>query len=470
MDDTRIDAAPTPAHVFAYRAFRSVFVGSPESSPARPPPAESQNTSNDNKENTRLPTSRGSRFTTVPLQGKRDAEHVPETLNLSLTPKRQRTNSVSPTKSILKKSNVLTPRRAGLRDVTVTFKDLRASTSPELARKGSPTKSRSQPDLRNTLVALSSVAISAPPSKVVPISHFKNVKNTAKEQPAPQITAGFDLDGYIAQTEKEMRRLIKYGQKWRELARKQDEENGRLQTLLQELQKENERLKGRSNGIFEDANRLGQKLFDISKPAAQNPAEPKEYKPKVRQSEIEVKTRHVEKDRWKFPLEDIDTTKRRSKAASKPQEPQVSNDKPSRASADTSKSYQQTEPTKETRAHTTRKTSAAKVSLSGFLDSDKPLQQNKQVAPSHHKSAVPSIAQAPQLGNEPTKEFTKPALQMLSEDDRKAAARERLRLRREAKVAGLRASSAPVVKSSKFGQEVGGNDNEESQVDWMAIA
>lgn len=457
MDETRIDAAPTPAHIFAYRAFRSVFVRSPESSPVRPPLTEPQHP-NDNKENARDTAVRGSRFVTSPVRAKRDAELASDTLNLALTPKRQCVNPVSPTKSILKKSNVLTPRRAGLRDVTVTFKDVRMSTSPELTRKGSPTRVRSQPDLRSTLATLSSVGLNAPVLRPTSANWTDGKAMVAKDETAPQTTADFDLDAYIAQTEKEMRRLIKYGQKWRDQAKKQEQENARLQARLERLQKENNRLRREDRAVPESTG--FQLSTDITRPSVQVAANAKESKSTVDSFRRDSQVRRGSQEKWKVPFANIDTAKQRSTSsnplgqAQQPPEPQP----------EVSRSRQTTS-RREHHARTNDEEIVHKR-LRPVSDEIDPPRHEEKSRRSNDRSTVKED-QLPMAEN--ASEQSRPTSELMTEEDRKAAARERLRLKREAKVAGVRASSAPMPQSQKYGQDIRG-DNEESQVDWMAIA
>jgi hypothetical protein len=51
------------------------------------------------------------------------------------------------------------------------------------------------------------------------------------------------MDAYMQQTEKEMKKLVRYGQKMREYARKKDAENVELRSMVEHLQRENERLR-----------------------------------------------------------------------------------------------------------------------------------------------------------------------------------------------------------------------------------
>lgn len=233
MEETRIDTAPTPAPVFAYRAFRGIFYGSPESSPVRPHDIHEETL---NKENESVSPLRAPRFTTSPIKSKRkDVEDDLAIQGISLTPKKQKITPVSPSKSILKNTNGLTPRRIALRDATVTFKDLSLSMSPETARRPSPRRVRSLP----AAVAGKS-AIQVPNTRRV--SPQKRAGATsAQSVEAPNVTIR-DVEAYRAQTEKETRRLIKYGQKWRDQAKKVEAENAKLRALLEQAQRQNARL------------------------------------------------------------------------------------------------------------------------------------------------------------------------------------------------------------------------------------
>ena len=71
---------------------------------------------------------------------------------------------------------------------------------------------------------------------------------------------GTDLDEHFRRTEKEMKRLVRYGQKWREVARQKDEENTRLRLLLEEAQGANRRLEtllSKSEWNLEGAKTIG---------------------------------------------------------------------------------------------------------------------------------------------------------------------------------------------------------------------
>ena len=224
---TILDAPETPAPVFAFRALRNVIFGSP----------------NDDDEGSKENASSPKQAPT--LRSKISALTCP-----SLSPsKRRKTNQyASPAKSILRTPGIPTPRK---QNTNVTFKDVTPSLSPELTRKpptpavvpvsedAKCTAVATQPNVKRPLpVRPSDTSSSAP-------------KPTSKIQAAPasktseQTSATFDIEAYKLSTEKEMKKLVRYGQKMREYARKQDEENTKLKIALEELQKENEELRNR---------------------------------------------------------------------------------------------------------------------------------------------------------------------------------------------------------------------------------
>lgn len=454
MDDTRIETAPTPAHVFAYRAFRSVFVGSPESSPVRPPPEVKH--PDDNKENARRSPAKASRFIISPTRSKRDAEFAAE--KLSLTPKRQRTNPVSPTKSILKNPNVLTPRRASLRDVTVTFKDVRLSTSPKAARHVSPTRVRSQPDLCNTLTSLS---LAAPPrSMSTSQAETSRKKNEAETRLQPAVD--FDLDAYRAQTEREMRRLIKYGQKWREYAMKQDDENARLRALLEEVQMENRRLKQNNDKSAQEVR--SPDLMKAQQHQARRVLEAKLPKHRIQAHDTSSQTHQPKPERWKLPLEHAGPQRPHSKSKSTDKE------KSPEAAGSTRHDRGQDEQQRHrpTKTHTKENAPRGVSEHEHEHGVDSTRYRSEQTDPTARSREPPVADRDGGRGRSDEARVQvrpdKSGIESLTEEERKAAARERLRLKREAKGANGRAPSA-----RRKPLEPPGADVEESQVDWMAV-
>jgi Cut12 conserved domain len=249
MEDSLFPDAPeTPAPVFAYRALKGFIFGSPNDE------------GDDNSENTcelQLSEQRKSKPTPMP----------------NLTPKKHNHASnymSSPVKSILRPRGVATPRALHLQkgNVGVTFKDIRKSMSPEGkvsrrragATKTSPLRLHVTGNGRsaaavaeNPRPTMTAIEVAPPkPAPINPLSFEMLSPKLSNKSLAPNPvgstapTAGavpFDLDAYIRTTEKEMKKLMRYGQKMREYARKQDDENAKLKQALEECRKENERLK-----------------------------------------------------------------------------------------------------------------------------------------------------------------------------------------------------------------------------------
>ena len=226
-DFTILDAPETPAPVFAFRALRNVIFGSPN------------NGDEGSKENA------GSPKQAPTLRSKISALAGP-----SLSPsKRRKTNQyASPAKSILRTPGIPTPRK---QNTNVTFKDVTPSLSPELTRKTfAPNVVPLPEDAKPAVVATQPSTICPLPIRPLETSTMAP-KPANKNQPAPvikssqQTSATFDFEAYKLSTEKEMKKLVRYGQKMREYARKQDEENTKLRIALEQLQKENEELRNR---------------------------------------------------------------------------------------------------------------------------------------------------------------------------------------------------------------------------------
>lgn len=230
---TILDAPETPAPVFAFRALKGVIFGSP-------------NDDERNKENATTPKQ-------IPtLRSKISALAAPP-----VSPsKRRKTNQyASPAKSILITPGIPTPRR---QNANVTFKDVTPSNSPEIMRKGPTGKERLfQEDQKSAAVALPPRTKQAPPAAVpdkptvVPQVSTKN-RAVPPSAVLKEAGAAFDVEAYKLSAEKEMKKLVRYGQKMREYARKQDEENTKLRIAVEKLQQENEELRKRE-GVREGA-------------------------------------------------------------------------------------------------------------------------------------------------------------------------------------------------------------------------
>lgn len=228
-EETYIEHAPvTPAHKFAWRAFKGFVYGSPESP---------ENMGKENAYPVRMSPQ------------KRVSLEVP-----SLSPqKRKRDPQISPTKSILRTPGAPTPRAKSLRDVNVKFK----SISPEVQARN----------------------VSAPAATIVAIEqqvdnlwqeleHSLNVaksppqtKRAQPEQKAAKLSktkAGFvvsaaaappppdeEREAYARRTEKEVKQLLRQHKRLRDYAQRADEQNVVLQGMVDELRAENARLKTR---------------------------------------------------------------------------------------------------------------------------------------------------------------------------------------------------------------------------------
>lgn len=230
-EETILDAPATPAPVFAYRAFRDLLFGSPDS------PFD-----NDNKEN--APMIQESPLKTSSPSKRPQTRFTPQKSN-------QNTALLSPTKSCLRNPGVLTPRAKLLRDVNVKFKsvspEVRAS-SPERAvlKTGSEDMMKpvvktkgddSDKDKKNRTSNYANESTKYKPNNLIEIA----VDATATQPQAVILAA--DFEEYQRRTEKEMKKLVRYSQKLREYARRQDEENLQIKKLLEEAHRENERLK-----------------------------------------------------------------------------------------------------------------------------------------------------------------------------------------------------------------------------------
>lgn len=218
-DFTILDAPETPAPVFAFRALKGVIFGSP-------------NNDNElhNKENANP---------TEPVRTLRSKISALRAPSVSPLKRRKINQNASPAKSILRIPGIPTPRK---QNANVTFKDVTPSLSPELTRKSLvPTEQLAGQDLKSTNIADPSRTESA--KHPLPQGSSLVVPQLGTEIPAlQQAHVTFDFEAYRLSTEKEMKKLVRYGQKMREYARKQDEENTKLRMALEQLQKENEEL------------------------------------------------------------------------------------------------------------------------------------------------------------------------------------------------------------------------------------
>ncbi|EXJ87597.1 hypothetical protein A1O3_04558 [Capronia epimyces CBS 606.96] len=258
-DATVLEAPVTPAPVFAYRALRSIFFTSPDSSPEH-----------DNKENIGPPYAQSPMKPILALD---------EQLQLQLTPSHKRRwdgagAAISPTKGILRTPGLATPRTKLLKDLNVKFK----SVSPELvdtkkksAGVGAIPADGCGREARHGVKSsksMNDIAVPVTKKTTQPSQQTKNTtqpsqqkQHTAKSMPtvsASTITTEVlslqVIEAYMQQTEKEMKKLVRYGQKMREYARKKDAENQELKSMIQQLKKENESLR---SSVATDRDREG---------------------------------------------------------------------------------------------------------------------------------------------------------------------------------------------------------------------
>ncbi|KIW38375.1 uncharacterized protein PV06_09346 [Exophiala oligosperma] len=237
VDETVLDPPVTPAPVFAYRALRGVFFGSPDSSPEHVH-------NNDNKENLTPVLSPSPSKRKLVLDGAGS-----DALHLTPSTKRAKRDGggaiLSPTKGILRTPGLATPRAKALRDVNVKFK----SVSPEeVSQRRNNNRLKTEAPRQVGAEKEDKQAASVKDKKTT-IPKYEGVstgtKSAAGNDQATAVSAFTPcaIEAYIAQTEKEMKKLVKYGQKMREYARKKDAENLELKGMIEVLKGENERLR-----------------------------------------------------------------------------------------------------------------------------------------------------------------------------------------------------------------------------------
>ncbi|KAK4945628.1 hypothetical protein LTR10_015247 [Elasticomyces elasticus] len=242
---TILEGPVTPAPVFAYRAVRGIFFGSPDSSPEH-----------DNKEN----------VDPTPVSSPQKLGMMDERLQLTPSHKRKRDGGatilspskamLSPTKGILRTPGLATPRAKLLKEINVKFKSVSpesAQQKPAAAKNAGNTNTNrgasSNKDSGYILRVSKSMGDLEPAKK-----ELKVVAQTKNGLPPTTNTTAFPpsaMDAYMQQTEKEMKKLVRYGQKMREYARKKDAENVELKSMVEHLQRENERLRRAVDGEFQ---------------------------------------------------------------------------------------------------------------------------------------------------------------------------------------------------------------------------
>ncbi|KAJ9603350.1 hypothetical protein H2200_012128 [Cladophialophora chaetospira] len=289
-DATILEGPVTPAPLFAYRAIRSIFFASPDSSPEHY-----------GKENM-VPT-----YSKSPTKSKWKAPNSPQ-----LTPSQKRKREVvvnggvvlSPTKGILRTPGLATPRAKALRDVNVKFK----SVSPEV-RRTNATVQNTSPSMPRAQLALEAIRPEQP--KTAPATANQAKKSEARVTKTdtgvlPSATLQCPLvpaaiEAYMAQTEKEMKRLIRYGKKMREYALRKDAENQELKIMIDELRRENERL--RTSGTI-TTRTLGQDL----KMVEEHPQKIKDKTPHTTSKAISPALRNKNRGYVREEVDRVETT------------------------------------------------------------------------------------------------------------------------------------------------------------------
>lgn len=239
-----LHAPETPAPLFAYRALKSVLFGSYD-----------EDSDENEKENIPLET-RSSQVST-------NAQRSP-LKPISSTPQRPTPRRMlSPAKSILRTPGVPTPRR---QSVSVKFKDVKQiSTSLSTIAEGPLTENKAN-SKGSTLPVLVASESRASTEKSTEMATKPLVPNPESE-PETYYNV-MEIDAYIAATEREMKKLVRYGQRMREYARLSQKENATLKRELDTVRKENEMLRhGQDLPIVEQ--KAGNKahsdaLFDLS--------------------------------------------------------------------------------------------------------------------------------------------------------------------------------------------------------------
>jgi hypothetical protein len=245
-----LDAPETPAPVFAYRALKSVLFG-----------LNDGDSDEDDKENIPLET-RSSKGSTTSLNV---FEHK------SLTPTRPSPRRIfSPAKSILRTSGTPTPRR---QNVSVKFKDIKPTSTDlgAISEEGVVTERFDSHRLKDpVLVSSKSKTSTEKPTALA------TKRQTPHSESLPETYYNVkEIDAYIAATEREMKKLVRYGQRMREYARLSQKENTALRRELEVVTNKNETLRHRDK-LSTSQGKPGQEakdagLFDLSPPSKRLP-------------------------------------------------------------------------------------------------------------------------------------------------------------------------------------------------------
>jgi hypothetical protein len=243
-----LDAPETPAPLFAYRALKSVLFGS----------HNNEDGDEQEKENIPLEIRSGPGSTksqSSPLMAKSSTPQRP-------TPRR----ILSPAKSILRTPGISTPR---CHNVSVKFKDIK-QTSVSLSTIAEGHVREDKASLQESKhSAMMPPESNAPTEKALEVSTKPQVLDSDSQ---PEIYYNVtEINVYIAATEREMKKLVRYGQRMREYARLSQKENATLKRELENVRRENEMLQRREDlkirGEQGESNAANDGLFDLSPPS-----------------------------------------------------------------------------------------------------------------------------------------------------------------------------------------------------------
>ena len=240
-----LDAPDTPAPLFAYRALKSVLFGSHD---------DEYGDEND-KENIPLQT----RTNTVSIS----SEELPSKTNSSIPPRPSPRRMLSPAKSILRTPGIPTPRR---QKVSVKFKDVKqTSMSLGTVAKGFVPEHKASLQRAEIPATLSSETKASTGQITEPATNPQFSKFESEPETYYNVK---EIDAYIAATEREMKKLVRYGQRMREYARLSQKESVTLKRELDNVKKANEILQHREHlpHIPEKAGHKSENdgLFDLS--------------------------------------------------------------------------------------------------------------------------------------------------------------------------------------------------------------
>jgi regulator of replication initiation timing len=231
-----LDAPETPAPVFAYRALKGILFGSP-----------GYDEEDEDKENVTPATPIEKPKKSVQKVDRRGRVDSPSLQpNLAQSPNTRRRESyqvspsprkrrqISPTKSILRTPGIPTPRR---QNVNVTFKDVRLSASP------TPANAKLLPAQKEPTAAAQSqqaTKVAANTTGSAPLGTVNAAEVEILPVPVNDMSA---VDAYLASTEREMKKLVRYAQKMKEYARASQQENAALKVEINQLKRELEELR-----------------------------------------------------------------------------------------------------------------------------------------------------------------------------------------------------------------------------------